>query len=90
MGATPPIPLTKVSKAHFRSAAVGGAPHFVRRKSGVATFLFARKLLSQFPSPMGATPPIPLTKMGKAHFRSAAVGGAPHFVRRKSGVATFY
>ncbi|MCL1882762.1 MAG: hypothetical protein FWF81_03305, partial [Defluviitaleaceae bacterium] len=25
-----------------------------------------------------------LASVGKAHFRSAAVGGAPHFVRRKN------
>ncbi|MCL1882748.1 MAG: holo-ACP synthase, partial [Defluviitaleaceae bacterium] len=35
-------------------------------------FSYARKLLSQFPSPMGATPPNPLASVGKAHFRSAA------------------
>ncbi|MCL1884879.1 MAG: ATP-binding protein, partial [Defluviitaleaceae bacterium] len=38
----------------------------------------------------GATPPSPLATVGRAHFRSAAVGGAPHFVRRKSGVAAFF
>jgi len=41
-------------------------------------------LRARFYLPMGATPPNPLATVGKAHFRSAAFGGAPHFVRRKN------
>ncbi|MCL1843362.1 MAG: hypothetical protein FWF79_06075, partial [Defluviitaleaceae bacterium] len=36
----PPSPLATVGKAHFRSAAFGGAPHFVRRKNAAKAAFF--------------------------------------------------
>jgi len=60
------------------------------KKGGIAAFLFARKLLSQFPSPMGATPPIPRRYSGQSPlplrrpWRRTALRAA-----KKGGIAAF-